>query len=217
MRYRGDFASRSLYSRVRWLKHRQATTSMRQSGLEQVLLTNRAKLLRFLRVRLGDDHEAEDCLQDLWLKIRSVDSGPIAGPLPYLLTIARNLALDRRRSARYRGHRDGAWLAARQNSSDGADNAPSAERILIDRERLRVILAILEGLPDRTAAVFRMFRLEGLAQKTIARQFAISLSAVEKHLQRAYRAIVDAQSALDVELDDCQRPIDERENSVGNG
>jgi RNA polymerase sigma factor (sigma-70 family) len=188
---------------------------MQYSGLEQALLTVRPKLLRFLRARVGEDQEAEDCLQDLWIKLRSLETGPIADPVPYLFTMARNVALHRRRSALQRRERDSAWIAARLNGLEGANDAPSAERRLLDQERLRTLEAVLGGLSERTAAVFRKFRLERIPQKRIAQEFGISISAVEKHLQRAYRAIVDAKASLDSELDP-SRPADEGpENRFG--
>ncbi|WP_308515407.1 RNA polymerase sigma factor [Sphingomonas flavescens] len=186
-----------------------------QSGLEQVLAANQAKVMRFLRARLGDPNEAEDCLQDLWIKLRALEAGPIADPLPYLLTLARNLALDRRRSTHYRERREGAWLAVHLAASNAADDAPSAEQILIGKERLQRVRAVLDQLPERTAAIIRQYRLEGRPQKAIAQEFGISLSAVEKHLQRAYRALIEARETLDAELDDRQRPSSERETRVG--
>lgn len=187
-----------------------------QSGLEKVLSANQTKVLRFLRARLEEASEAEDCLQDLWIKLGSLETGPISEPLPYLLTLARNLALDRRRSAQYRERRERAWLAAHLVAPDGADDAPSPERVLIGKERLRLVQDILDQLPERTAAIIRMSRLEGRPQKEIAREFGISLSAVEKHLQRAYRALIDARAALDAGLDPRQRPISDRESRLGN-
>ena len=186
-----------------------------QSGLEQILSANQAKVLRFLRARLGSETEAEDCLQDLWIKLGSLEPGPISDPLPYLLTLARNLALDRRRSVQSRERREGTWVAAHSMSSEGVDDSPSPERVLIGKERLRAVQDILDTLPERTATIIRMYRLEGRPQKEIAEEFGISLSAVEKHLQRAYRALIDARQTLDAEFDARQRPGNERESRVG--
>lgn len=186
-----------------------------QSGLEQVLSADRAKVLRFLKARLVDENEAEDCLQDLWIKLRSLEPGPISDPLPYLLTLARNLALDRLRSAQYRGRREGAWLAAQSRSAQGVDEAPLPDQVLIGRERLRAVQDVLDRLPDRTVTIIRMYRLEGRPQKEIAQEFGISLSAVEKHLQRAYRALIDARDGLDAGPEVRQRPTSERESHVG--
>ena len=44
---------------------------------------------------------------------------------------------------------------------------------------------------------FVLFRVEGVPQRDIATQLGISLSAVEKDLQRAYRAIADLKESGD--------------------
>ena len=183
----------------------QAVEQMGAAGLEAIFMASRPMLLRFLRARLGDHHEAEDLLQDLWLKLRTIETGPIAEPRSYLFRMADNLVLDRRRSARRRARRDEAWTEAQSGVAIEVDDRPSAERVLLARDKLRTIERILNELPERTATAFRMFRIEGTPQKTIAAEFGITVSAVEKHLQTAYRAVLAAQTA-DAEWGEGQRP-----------
>ena len=47
-------------------------------GLEGLLDTHRAELLRFLAARCGDASEAEDLFQELWLKVRA--ASPVMMP-----------------------------------------------------------------------------------------------------------------------------------------
>ena len=49
-------------------------------------------------------------------------------------------------------------------------------------------------MPERMASAFRMFRIDEVPQKHISEQLGISVSGVEKLLQRAYRQIHDAGS-----------------------
>lgn len=158
---------------------------MTESGLKAVFLAERPMLLRLLTGRLRDAEAAADVLQDLWIKLESADSGPVADPAAYLFRMANNLAFDRRRSEARRSARDGAWLDVQSDASD----FPSAEDTLISRERLRQLEATIAGLPDRTRAIFRAYRFDGTARKDIAADEGISVSAVEKHLHRAYKAI----------------------------
>lgn len=44
---------------------------------------------------------------------------------------------------------------------------------------------ILQALPERTRVIFILRRLEGLKYQDIANRFGISVSAVEKHMERA--------------------------------
>lgn len=159
------------------------------SGLRASFLRERPALLRLLVARLGTVAEAEDALQDVWLKLDEDAGGPIASPTAYIFRMAYNVALDRRRSVLAQSVREAHWLAAQP----GAAEHPGAEEALLARQRLAQVEAALSRLPDRVARAFRMFRLEGLPQKQIAEEMGLSLSGLEKLLQRAYREIHDAR------------------------
>lgn len=158
------------------------------SGLSAVLIANRGPLLRFLRARRAGD-DAEDILQELWLKVERLEAeGPIADPRAYLFRMADNLMHDRVRASVRRTNREQAWTEAGFDPA-GQDETPSAERTLLARQRLRRVELALATLGERTQAIFRRFRLEGITQSRIAQEEGISVSAVEKHLQRAYRVV----------------------------
>lgn len=171
---------------------------MAGGGLEAVFMQNRATLLRFLRAR-GAGDSADDLLQDLWLKASAGASGPIADPLPYLYRTANNLMLDRRRGALRRERRDQDWTEATGGAVIGVSDAPSGERVLVAREQLAATEAALKQLGERTDHVFRRYRVEGASQREIADELGISLSAVEKHLQKAYRALVELRRRFDAD------------------
>lgn len=162
-----------------------------ESGLKAVFLAERPMLARLLAARLGGTADAEDALQDMWLKLDQIVDRPVADPAAYLFRMAANLAADRRLSSARRGARDSGWMEAQSD----ADDIPDMERVLIARERLRQVQAALATLPERTQRAFRMFRLEGRPQREIAHELGISVSGVEKLLQRAYRQIHDSGGA----------------------
>lgn len=177
------------------------------AGLEAIFLANRPALSRYLRVRLRGDGDGEDILQDLWLKLADIDASVIAEPLAYLYRAAENLVLDRRRSAQRRSAREQEWTKGHIEGSIAAprDAQPSADRLLVARDQLRRVDAVLDMLPERTAFAFRAVRIDGVPQKQIAAEMGISLSAVEKHLQRGYRAVLELKQHLDVDIDAPQR------------
>jgi len=161
---------------------------MTESGLKAVFLEERPMLMRLLVARLGSREEAEDALQDMWIKLDQLVAKPVAQPAAYLYRMAANLAADRRISTARGGARDTAWL----DTQPEADELPDIERTLIARERLAQIEAALAAMPERMASAFRMFRIDEVPQKRISEQLGISVSGVEKLLQRAYRQIYDA-------------------------
>lgn len=156
-----------------------------ESGLRAVFLAERPAFLRMLVARLRNVDEAEEVLQDLWLRLDTAAGGPIADPVAYLYRMANNMAIDRRRRAARRLDRDGAW----SHSRPGAAEHPDAERMMIARDRLAQVEAILARLPERVATAFRLYRFEELPQKAIAERMNISVSGVEKLLYRAYAKI----------------------------
>jgi RNA polymerase sigma-70 factor (ECF subfamily) len=186
--------------------------TMRNSGLEAVFMESRAVLLRFLRAR-GAGADAEDILQELWLKLSAMQAqGPIADPLAYLHRMADNLMHDRHRAARRRERREMTWHDIATASQPDMSDDPSPERVLVARDTLRRVEAALEQLSERSRAIFRRFRVDGVGQKVIAREEGISVSAVEKHLQRAYRTIMECEERLGLRPAD---RTDARENRRG--
>jgi RNA polymerase sigma-70 factor (ECF subfamily) len=71
--------------------------------------------------------------------------------------------------------------------------------VLIASQHLHLLQGVIDAMPERTATIFRLFRLENVPQKTIAADLGISVSAVEKHLARAYLDILHARRKFDEE------------------
>jgi RNA polymerase sigma factor (sigma-70 family) len=182
---------------------------MTAQQLKSMFLECRPALLRFLRARGAATDEAEDLLQDLFLKLEVQPTGPIAEPRAYLYRMADNLMLDRQRSAQRRARREGAWL---EDSTNPA--ARATDHLLIAQEQLRQVGAALATLPLRTVEIFRRFRIDGERQKVIAADLGISVSAVEKHLQRAYDVVVTAKAEADADNEPPRRLIRESEHDV---
>lgn len=168
------------------------------SGLEAVFLENRTALLRFLRAR-GAGDGAEDLLQDVWVRLTDKDVGPVADPLSYLYRMANNLMLDRYRSTTRRERREQDWVEGMGGGmAEQADDSPADERLIL-AQRLEQVEATLRDLGPRVEMVFRRFRIDGEGQKQIAADLGVSLTTVEKDLQKAYRALVALRQRFDTE------------------
>jgi len=155
-------------------------------GLRAYFLRERPTLLRLLKARLGNADDAEDVLQELWLRLSTMNSAPIAQPGGYIFRMANNMATDRHRSLSASARRESEWI---ETYGHAEEVEPSIESGLIASERLRQIDAAVAALPERTARIFRLYRYEDMPRRSIADMIGISVSAVEKHLQAAYRAI----------------------------
>lgn len=159
-------------------------------GIEGVLLANRDRIVRFLAAR-GAGDAAEDLFQDLWMRLTERPTGPIADPLAYAMRAANNLMLDRYRAARQRTLRDTAW------GEVAAVAAPTAETALISREQLAQVEAAIAATGERSARIFRRFRVDGVAQRDIAAEIGVSLSTVEADLRKVYAALAIVRRQFD--------------------
>ena len=168
---------------------------MDSSGLEAVFLANRDTLLRFIRSLGASD--AEDLVQELWVRIQAAPTGPIASPLSYLYRMANNLMLDRHRAVRQAEKRDREWTEATGGPSLDRSEEPSAERVVIAREQAALAESALQSVGDRAARIFRRHRIDGVEQRVVAAEFGVSLSTVEGDLRKAYRAMIDAKRRYD--------------------
>jgi RNA polymerase sigma factor (sigma-70 family) len=170
---------------------------MSNGGLLSAFSEHRPALLRYLRLRGATADEAEDILQEVHLKLWAEKPGPVDQPRAYLYTMTNNHFLLHRRTAGRRARREGAWMEAQAGEDPEVDERPTAEAGLIAREQLEILQRALDALPERTRTIFQRFRLDGEPQRQIAADIGVSVSAVEKHLTRAYEAIAAVKLRLD--------------------
>lgn len=166
------------------------------SGLVLLYTQHRGALLRFLRARCGNPAEAEDIVQELWLRLQTSSFGPIANGRAYLYQMANNLVLDRVREQRRRARRDRDWTETMQVgevvTGEAAAPDPEPADVLIEKEELEQLQVAVANLPEGAQRVFRLHKLEGLSHAEVAARLGISRSGVEKHIAAAMRHLRDA-------------------------
>jgi RNA polymerase sigma factor (sigma-70 family) len=165
-------------------------------GLGRLYDLHRAEILRYLRARTGDAAEAEDVLQELWLKLQSGDSGPVANGRAYLFRMAHNLMLDRLREQRRRRMRDSSWSIERSagatSEGDLIDPGGSSEEELVNNEELSRLTAAIGKLPEGARRAFCLHKIDGLSHAEVAARLGISRSGVEKHVAVAMKHLRQA-------------------------
>lgn len=182
---------------------------MSDSGLQAVFLANRSLVERLIIARTRDKEEAEDILQELWLRVELARSGPISQPLAYIMRMALNLAADRAANSKRRRGREEAWGALQPGSVE----FPDPEQSAISRAELDRVQRAIEAMPPNMGRALIMFRLEGQRQGEIARQLAMSVSGVEKLLARAYRKLAEAQPTDFPDMNEAKAGQPTRSNS----
>jgi RNA polymerase sigma factor (sigma-70 family) len=156
-------------------------------------------LLRLISARLGSRTDAEDLIQELWIKLETLETGPVAKPSAYLHRMALNLANDLVRTRVRRRGREAAWsdLMVAEHDSVAVDPAPSPERALIAKQELVQLSQAMRALPDRALEAFRHHRVDGLSHAETAAAMGISKSAVEKHMAYALKHLMRAMNGGD--------------------
>jgi RNA polymerase sigma-70 factor (ECF subfamily) len=162
-----------------------------EAGLAALVSAHRSDLRAFLSARCGDPAEAEDLLQELWLKVADLPSGPIANGRAYLFRVANNLVLDRVRARHRAMRRDRSWLddgvSEATGIADRPDPAPRADEVLMRQEEAATVHRAIAELPPAARRALELHRLEGHGQAEVARIMGISRSGVEKNLATAMR------------------------------
>ena len=114
---------------------------------------------------LGSSAEAEDAVQDAWLRRRSADSAAIVDARAWLSTTITRICIDRLKSARARRETyPGVWLPE-----------PVLTTTPLDVESIQVgFLVLLERLDPRERAVFLLHQVFDYSHAEISRMLDIS-------------------------------------------
>ena len=134
-----------------------------------------------LRV-LGNRAEAEDALQDVYVKIwRNADRYQVNGlsPMTWLITITRNLSIDRLRSRKVK---QGAGL---DEAEELPSAAPGPEALAIAASDRGLIVACMAELEDNKADAVRRAYLEGETYQELAGRYDVPLNTIRTWLRRS--------------------------------
>lgn len=143
-------------------------------------------VVRRLARLCGSDAVAEELAQETFLRaaqhMRTL--GADLHVRGWLLRIATNLGIDHLRALRRAPLQSfEALLEARPGA--GIDVDIDTEKRIVERENLRFLLSVLDGLNPRHRQVLVLREIEGLDYRSIAERMRISCSAVETLLFRA--------------------------------
>jgi RNA polymerase sigma factor (sigma-70 family) len=141
----------------------------------------RRPLMGFFLRRVGNQAEAEDLTQEVFVRLARAERPDMKSPDAYIFQIAANLVRDRARMGKFRLSQTGAIAESERRRTEPID----AERTLIGKDNFATVLAVLKELNPRTRDIFLLNRLEGLSHNELAEMFGISASAVGKHIYKA--------------------------------
>jgi RNA polymerase sigma-70 factor, ECF subfamily len=152
--------------------------------LTRAFEAERPRLLRVAYATVGSLTDAEDCVQEAWLRLRRQDRAAIRDLGAWLTTTVSRLALDSLSSARARRERYvGPWLP--EPLVEDLDARDPADRVTLDESVSMALLIVLERLsaPERTA--FLLHDVFSLSFEEVARVVGRSPAAVRQLASRA--------------------------------
>ncbi len=139
------------------------------------------ELLRFATLVLGSQDDAQDVLQDAFLRLsKMMNATTVRNPRALLFTIVGNLSRDllRRRNR---------WAMSElpEHLTTGDDPITA----LLGIETATRIGEVVDSLPPRCREVFSLRKGHDLSYREIAARLGISEKTVENHLAAAMRAL----------------------------
>lgn len=161
---------------------------------QDVFNTDRGRLFSIAYRMLGSASDADDVLQDAWLRYRSVDPSVIRSPQALATTIVTRLCLDRLKSARMtREEYIGPWLPEPVLTSDVEDPASNLQR---SESVTLAFLVLLEALSPEERAVFLLKDVFGYEHTEVADMLGTSPENSRQLLHRAKSRLAKGRPRL---------------------
>ena len=189
--------------------------NVRENGDAQLFESHRARLLAIAYRMLGSLPDAQDLVQDVYLRWHQSTRDDIESPIAFLVTITTRLCLDRLRELkRQRADYWGLWLP--EHVVD--DHVPSPEMQLEFSEEVSMaFLAVLERLGPEERAVFLLHDVLDYDYREMARMLGKTESACRQTIHRARAHLRDPRARFAVTREYCERVVKKFFVAVGAG
>ncbi|GGQ43734.1 RNA polymerase sigma-70 factor [Streptomyces althioticus] len=157
---------------------------------------------------LGSASEAEDAVQETYLRWQGADAGRIEVPEAWLTKVLTNICLNQLTSARARRETYvGQWLPEPLVAGDPmlgpADTAEQRESVSY------AMLVLLERLSPDERAVYVLREAFGYAHKEIAEILDVSEAASQQILHRARRHVAQGRARREIDAAEARRVVEE--------
>ncbi|MET7481369.1 RNA polymerase sigma-70 factor [Streptomyces sp. NPDC005648] len=149
---------------------------------------------------LGRVADAEDVVQEAWLRWSGADRGEVREPRGYLVRVTTRLAIDRLRQVKARNEAYvGPWLPE-PYATDFGDAVPdTAERAVLADSVSLAVLVVLESLSPLERAVFVLREAFGYPYAEIAAMLDRGEAAVRQLSGRARRHVEERRPRYEVD------------------
>ncbi len=170
-------AQRAFVDLDRWMERYQQADPEAPAALVAALSP---ALLRFFRSQVASREQADDLLQDTWLRIHRVRHTYRPGEpvLPWIYAIARCVRVD--------GYRRSRRITMHETAMEVLPERPAQRE---PRNTLPAFETLVAALPEGQREVITMLKAGGLSLEEVARATSSTVGAVKQKAHRAYEQL----------------------------
>ena len=189
------------------------TSGERQLDAAGVFDEHRGLLVSVAYRVLGSVTDAEDAVQEAWLRWSGVDHSRVDDPRAFLVRVTTRLAIDRLRRAKARRESYvGPWLPEPiLTRQDLAEDVAMAESVSM------AMLVVLETLSPLERAVFVLREAFGMPHAEIADVLGRREEAVRQLARRAREHVRERRTRFDADRDEQRRVTERFLEATSNG
>jgi RNA polymerase sigma-70 factor, ECF subfamily len=170
-------ARRCIVNLDRWMERYQQADPEAPAALVAALSP---ALLRFFRSQVASREQADDLLQETWLRIHRVRHTYRPGEpvLPWIYAIARRVRVD--------GYRRTRRIALHETTMEVLPERPAQPEV---RNPVPAFETLVAALPEAQREVVTMLKVGGLTVEEVAGATSSTVGAVKQKAHRAYERL----------------------------
>lgn len=167
---------------------------------------NREHLIKVAYRMLGSHNEADDALQEAWLRVSQADASAVANPGGWLITVVARVCLDMLRSRGSRREDPLEMLGSDDVAAHEGTVDPEPELLLADSLG-PALLVVLEALGPAERVAFVLHDLFDLSFDEIAVILGRSSASARQLASRARRRVRGSSATADADLSRQQQVV----------
>lgn len=160
-----------------------------QSDFAELFRLDADGLYRFALMRLRDPSEAEDAVQDAFVRLyrRADDPREFQSPRAWMFSVLASVCVDRRRALNRRGKIFAVGVVDPERHAD--TSGASGETIASTQEALRGAMAALRRLPVVDGEALSLVAIEGMSYAEVSEITGAPVGTVRSRVSRARQAL----------------------------
>lgn len=157
------------------------------------LYDRHSRLLFGLILRIVRDRsEAEEILQDVFVRVwrrAEIYDGQMGAPLPWIVRVARNCAIDRVRARRLRAAVNAPANDVATVEAATASGIQTPEAAVLDAETRQKVTGALAGLPADQRQLIEAAFFDGYTHSELAQRYELPLGTVKTRIRAGMLAM----------------------------